>query len=288
MSSMPTSATIPSPRAISAWGPSAILAAGILLSISAIAGTPAIAGPPATAAAQAPAQAQSPATATGKKSPRHRARPAAVEPPVQAEPPAPEPAQPEPPKWPVNDTPNKPSVTWDSSGLKIDANNSSLHAILKEVSADTGAKVEGLGADERVFGAYGPGTARDVLSQLLHGSSYNVLMIGDQGAGTPRQIVLSARRTGNSPQQANRPGPEEEQGEEDIPDQPDDNDQSGQPPIINNGQPPMPIVPPPGAPPGAPRTPQQVLQELQQRQQQMQDLQQQQQQQQPQPQQQPQ
>jgi len=268
MSSIQSSTTIPSPRAISAWLPSAMLAAGILLAI------------PAIGATQASPQAQAPATATAKKSPRHRTPATAVQP----EPPAPEPPQPEPPKWPVNDAPSKPSVTWDSSGLKIDANNSSLHDILKEVSADTGAKVEGLGADERVFGAYGPGTARDVLSQLLHGSSYNVLMIGDQGAGTPRQIVLSARRTGNNPQPANAPaaGPEDQEPEEDIPDQPEDNDQSGQPPIINNGNPPMPMPPqgPPGVP-GAPRTPQQVLQELQQRQQQIQDQQQQQEQQQP-------
>ena len=277
MSSIRLSATIPGTRTISAWGQSAILAAAILLVSQ-------IARPAAIAAQQVQPAAQAPAAATVKKSPSHRARPAGVQAPVQAEAPALDPPQPEPPKWPVNDTPNKPAVTWNSGGLKIDANNSSLHDILKEVSADTGAKVEGLGTDERVFGEYGPGTARDVLSQLLHGSSYNVLMIGDQGAGTPRQIVLTARRTGNNPQQpqVNRPGQEEEQPEEDVPDQPEDNDQSGQQPMINNGQPqqPMPIMPPQG-PPGAPRTPQQVLQELQQRQQQIQDQQQQQQQQQP-------
>jgi len=185
------------------------------------------------------------------------------------------------PKWPVNDNPNKPAVTWDVTGLKIQANNSSLHDILNQVSADTGAQVEGIGADERVFGEFGPGTARDVIAQLLHGSSYNVLMIGDQGSGTPREIVLSTRRAGNA-QPANRPTqqPIDQPDEDVVPDQPEDNDQSGQPPIINNGRPPMQMPPqgPPGVP-GAPRTPQQVLQELQQRQQQIQDQQQQQQQQ---------
>ncbi len=53
-----------------------------------------------------------------------------------------------------------------------------------------------MGQDQRIFGAYGPGPARDVLSQLLDGSGYNVLMIGDQGQGTPRRIVLSARPAG--------------------------------------------------------------------------------------------
>lgn len=187
------------------------------------------------------------------------------------------PPMPEIPKWPVNDSPNKPSVTWDASGLKIEANNASLHDILNQVSADTGAKVEGLGTDERVFGEYGPGTARDVISQLLHGSSYNVLMIGDQGAGTPRQIVLSARRNVPNQAQGNRPGPQD-QPDEDVPDQPEVDEQPPmQPPMVNGGRPPMPDIP--QGPPGAPRTPQQVLQELQQRQQQIMEQQQQQQQQ---------
>ena len=187
-----------------------------------------------------------------------------------------QPDLPELPKWPVNETPSKPSVTWDSHGLRIEANNASLRDILKEVSTDTGAKVEGLGNDERVFGDYGPGSARDVVSQLLHGSSYNVLMIGDQGEGTPRQIVLSARKP-PGPASANRPTPN--QPDEDyVPDEPqaDEPIQPQQPPMINGRGPMM----APQGPPGAPRTPQQILQELQQRQQQMMEQQQQQQQQQ--------
>jgi len=209
-----------------------------------------------------------------RKSPSPHAK--AVAAPAVAEP---VPAQPVPeiPKWPVNDTPNKPSVTWNASGLKIQANNASLHDILNQVSTDTGAKVEGLGTDERVFGEYGPGTARDVISQLLHGSSYNVLMIGDQGAGTPRQIVLSARRNVPNQAQGNRPTPQD-QPDEDVPEQPEVDEQPPmQPPMVNGGRPPMPEIP--QGPPGAPRTPQQVLQELQQRQQQILEQQQQQQQQ---------
>lgn len=225
-------------------------------------------------AQQAPPSAGSATAPTAKKSPRHRA-PAPAPTPVEQ--PAPDPPAPEVPHWPVNDTPVKPSVTWDSQGLRIQATNSSLHEILNQVSADTGAKVEGIGTDERVFGEFGPGTARDVISQLLHGSSYNVLMIGDQGAGTPRQIVLSTRRTGTTPGSANRPV-QQDSPDEDVPDQPEADDTPVQPPMVN-GRPPMQMVP--QGPPGAPRTPQQVLQELQQRQQQMQDQQQQQQQQQP-------
>ena len=185
--------------------------------------------------------------------------------------PAPGPAAPAPvqavvpapaaPKWPVNETATQPSIQWDSKGLEIEATNSSLRQILNDVSMRTGAKVEGLGSDERVFGVYGPGQARDVLSQLLHGSSYNVLMIGDQGEGTPREIVLSARTAGAGT--ASRPdGAAPSQGSQDDDAEPEPE------------EPQQPMNRMPMNQPGAPRTPQQMLQELQQRQQQMQENQQ--------------
>jgi hypothetical protein len=213
-------------------------------------------------------------TETAPKSTHARPKPSPARTPVPEEQPEAAQPAPEPPHWPANDSPAKPTVTWDSQGLKIDATNASLHQILNDVASATGTKMEGFGADERVFGEYGPGQARDVLSQLLHGSGYNVLMIGDQGEGTPRQIVLSPRKAGGAPASANRPSQESQ--DEDVPEQPEVEEQPPpQQPLIN-GRPPM----PPQGPPGVPRTPQQVLQELQQRQQEMQ---QQQQQQQPQP-----
>ena len=244
MSNIHRSASFLSRRSTGLWLPflPVLLAAAVLSTTPAIEAQP---GQPANSAT----------ASTAKKSPRHRTPVQPPTPPPQAQP-APDPPAPEPPKWPVNDTPAKPSVTWDSQGLRIEATNASLHEILNQVSADTGAKVEGIGADERVFGDFGPGTTRDVISQLLHGSSYNVLMIGDQGSGTPRQIVLSTRRTGNSQAQSNRPV-QQDAPDEDVPEQPEADDQPVQPPLIN-GRPPMQMVP--QGPPGAPRTPQQVLQ----------------------------
>ena len=258
MSSMYSSTMIFGRRPGNAWTSLAILAAASIFANQ-------------TAAAQQAQAANSPSASTtsAKKSPSHRTRAAEVQPPAPADPPALTAPLPEPPQWPVNETPAKAAVTWDATGLKIQANNSSLHDILNEVSTDTGAKVEGMATDERVFGEYGPGTARDVLSQLLHGSSYNVLMIGDQGAGTPRQIVLSARRSGPAQSQANRAP--QDQPDEDVP-EPEVDEQPPMPPPMVNGRPAIPQVMQQG-PPGAPRTPQQVLQELQQRQQQIQDQQ---------------
>jgi hypothetical protein len=178
-------------------------------------------------------------------------------PPAQAVEPV-KPLAPELPNWPANDKPASASVVWDSHGLRIDAANSSLAQILKDVSTATGAKVEGLSSDERVFGSYGPGKARDVLSQLLDGSGYNLLMIGDQGQGAPLQILLSVRHAGTQSAAANN---DANSGNEDA-----DVDEQPQQSV------PLPSVPMrPGFGPGAPpRTPQQIMQELQQRQQQMQ------------------
>jgi hypothetical protein len=164
--------------------------------------------------------------------------------------------------WPANDQPVQASIVWDSQGLLIDAKNSSLEQILNDVSTATGATVEGLAADERVFGVYGPGQAREVLSELLQGSGYNVMMIGDQGQGTPRQILLSERHAGDA-----HPEPASKQTSTQADDEPEPEDPQPlqQPNAPRNG-----FTPPgPGAGPGSPpRTPQQVMEEMQQRQQQ--------------------
>jgi hypothetical protein len=117
--------------------------------------------------------------------------------------------------------------------------------------------VEGFNADERVFGAYGPGNARDVLSQLLQGTAYNVMMIGDQGQGTPREIVLTSRYAGAAPPAANPATASDSDEDADTEEQPQ--------------QTPPPIRPGFG-PSGQPRSPQQIQQEMEQRRQQMQQM----------------
>lgn len=230
---------------------------------------PAKAAPAKASAAQSPssdARASSapnaPSAASSQSLPdrnsKHKPAPAGL---AASAPATPAPVAPPPPDWPINDKPVAATVVWDSHGLRIDASNSSLDQILKDVSTDTGAKVEGLGADQRVFGTYGPGPARDVLSELLDGAGYNVLMIGDQGEGTPREIVLSAPPTGPAPTANNNRNLASEEEYEPEPEPP--------PPPE-----PMPVQAQPQQPapqPGPPiRTPQQIYQEMQQRQQQMQ------------------
>lgn len=221
----------------------------------------------------AAAQTQSPANHQAAKTRVHHA--------VKKQKPAPEPvaqtpAPPPMPHWPVNDQPTPASVVWDASGLRINASNSSLKQILSEVSTETGSKVEGPVPDQRIYGEYGPGEARDVLSQLLEDSGYNVLLAGDLGKGAPRDIVLSPRKaSAPNPQNANVNRPQQDPDDE-IPEQPEEQPQP--PPQMQNNN-----IRPGFGPNGPIRTPQQVMEEMQQRQlQQQQQMQQQQQQQNPQ------
>ena len=151
------------------------------------------------------------------------------------------------------DKPAQPARVKLSDGqLSVTATNSSLSAILDSIETTSGMKIDGLGKDQRIFGIYGPGNPRDVLSSLLDGAGYNFLMVGDTTSGTPSQVILTQRINAAVPQQAtSQPEPE-------------DDDQ----PVVNN-YPPEEVTPSPRPPsvipqPGADRvrTPQEILQEL--------------------------
>lgn len=160
------------------------------------------------------------------------------------------PPEPEIPKWPLNAEAGPATVTWDSKGLRIEATNSSLQQILTDVAAATGASIEGFGKDQRVFGAYGPGPARTVLSALLEGTGYNILMVGDLGQGAPRQLLLSTKNAASA--QPNQPAAvnNNEANEADADEEP--------------AQPPLPVRTPNAFPPG--HVPPQMMQELRQQQ----------------------
>ncbi len=156
-------------------------------------------------------------------------------------------------RWPANDPPAPPTVTFNSQGLHIVAENSALSSILNQVSTETGAKVEGLSGDERVFGSYGPGQPREVLADLLSGINYNVLIVGDAAQGLPLRVVLSPRQASMPNSQPNARPPQQDQDEDYQPPQPEEPPQFFQPP-----RPPM-----NEAPNGVPITPQDRLQMMQ-------------------------
>ncbi len=89
-------------------------------------------------------------------------------------------------------------IVFANDSLSIRADNSSLAAILRQVASSSGMKVEGLGGDERVFGNFGPGAPRDVLANLLDGTAYNLVLLGDLNNGAPRELILTPTTRGGS------------------------------------------------------------------------------------------
>jgi hypothetical protein len=192
------------------------------------------------------APAATPATTAATKKPAHprkhktaaQAKAEKVE--AAAAPAAPAtPSEPEAPHWPVNDKPTPATITWDSQGLRVVANNSSLAQILQDVATVTGATIEGFDDDRRIFGVYGPGQAHDVLSQILQGSGYNVVMVGDLGQGAPRQIVLtlqSAARDAKAAKDAEKKAAAGDDDDDDADEQPAQAAQPSPPPLRTPAQ----------------------------------------------------
>lgn len=153
-------------------------------------------------------------------------------------------------------------VTLADGLLAVHANNSSLSAILHNLVSSSGMSIDGLNQDQRVFGTYGPGNPRDVLSTLLDGAGYNVLMVGSTETGTPRQLILTARS--DAPLSTPRPTSDTSANQQDQDDEPVNNYPADPAP------PPARMAPPQPTTPGAVKTPAQILQELQQLRQQQQ------------------
>lgn len=174
---------------------------------------------------------------------------------------APVAATPQPPQSLLQQPAKRAQLRLNGDGLLVQADNSSLSQILRDLSSSTGMKLEGLGNDQRIFGNYGPAGAKEVISQLLEGSGYNVLMVGETAQGTPRELILTPR-TGraNTPSQPNAVAGRPANNDEDVdtPEPPDDV-QPNQPPAEMQA----PQQPPPGAQnPNGVKTPQQLLEEL--------------------------
>jgi hypothetical protein len=153
----------------------------------------------------------------------------------------------------LKDKPAQPAIIHLENGqLSIQANNSGLDEILHQIAAKSGMKIRGLDRDYRVFGQYGPASPRQVLSDLLSDSGFNIVMLGKTADGTPQQLQLTSR--GDAPVTAPNPHDPEEA-------------YRPPPPTVYRDAPKRHVPQRPnGVRPGAPgrgvRTPQQILQEL--------------------------
>ena len=96
--------------------------------------------------------------------------------------------------------PQLPVVTWDGNLLTIDAENSTLAAVLAALRARTGASIEvpSSASRERVFVHLGPGQVRDIISSLLYGTEFDYIVeTSDDDPDTLRSVVVTARGKGD-------------------------------------------------------------------------------------------
>jgi len=107
------------------------------------------------------------------------------------------------PQVPMNELPAAaPQVTYQNGLLAIVAQNSSLGDILRDIHKLTGASIDvPPNATERVATRLGPGPARDVLADLLNGSSFNYVMLGSAAEpASLAKVVLTMKPAGGAAQ----------------------------------------------------------------------------------------
>ncbi len=166
------------------------------------------------------------------------------------------------------DKPAQPAhVTLENGILAVHADNSSLSDILHQLSSSSGMTIDGFHQDQRVFGVYGPGSPRDVLSSLLMDAGYNFLLVGTTEKGTPKQVILTARAGGGAPSTTAPAEPDMDAPPDEDNGDNGDNNANFPPPEPN--PPDQPSTPPgagttpPTNPDGHVKTPAEIIQELQ-------------------------
>ncbi len=174
------------------------------------------------------------------------------------------------PSTPAQRAPKRAEVTFSQGQLAVSADNASLNQILREISRQTGIKITGGVADERVFGHYGPLPASQVLATLLDGTSSNVLLL-QADSTTPGELILTPRQGGPTPPNPNAPGFDDDvAGESDQPPTPQAPVPTGQQGAVQPQNPQgvgSSLTPPASATdpsdPNAVKTPQQIYEQLQ-------------------------
>lgn len=90
-------------------------------------------------------------------------------------------------------TPEPPQVTLQNGRLTVRAQNSDLGTILGDIARLSGMRIQGADTRAHVFGVYGPGDVRQVLTELLDGLGDNFMLVGGTQDGTPQELLLTAR-----------------------------------------------------------------------------------------------
>lgn len=95
---------------------------------------------------------------------------------------------------------NGASVRFANGQLSIHATNASLSEVLFQIQKVTGAEIAIPAGTEqqRVAGDFGPGTASEVLGDLLNGSGLNFVVVGSPVDPTQLRSVLLSRKDGEA------------------------------------------------------------------------------------------
>jgi hypothetical protein len=112
------------------------------------------------------------------------------------------PVQPELPLTPQQRPPQSAQVTYADGTLSVSADNSSLNQILRQIANDTGMKITGGVAEERVFGKYGPADPAQILAELLDGTGSNMILVHREGEAHA-ELILTPRQGGATPPNPN-------------------------------------------------------------------------------------
>src|SRR4029077_10718135 len=96
--------------------------------------------------------------------------------------------------------PQPPTVSWDGNLLTIDAENSTLAAVLVALRTQTGASIEipSAASRERVFVHLGPGQVREIISSLLYGTEFDYIVeTSDDDPDALQSVAVTARGKGD-------------------------------------------------------------------------------------------
>ena len=140
---------------------------------------------------------------------------------------------------------NELRVEFTKGRLEIHAHNVTLSAVLFQVQKKTGAEIAiPAGTEqERVFVDAGPGSASEVMAELLNGSSLNFVLVGSEADPNILRSVILSRKNGfaeNAPSYTPPPTASNV-----MPDQTSDNPPDMDQPQDENVPPPDMAAPPP-------------------------------------------
>ena len=98
--------------------------------------------------------------------------------------------------------PHRSHITFANGLLTVSASNASLNGLIRDIARQTGMKVSGSVAEDRVFGEYGPADPQVILATLLDGTGSNIL-IRSSSSDSPLELILTPRTGAATPPNPN-------------------------------------------------------------------------------------